>query len=162
MTYLSDRNRLKSQPDQQTQRLVIDTLMKQWSTRQSLEYVNRYLKKDGKREIKERQFFRIKQYMKDHQLDRLFEIAKEGFVSQHLDRIDDLISIKKEMWECYYKQKKADSYKAAQILAMLMQVQPYLSQYYEASKIIMRKVTEENRRSGNGQITNEIHSHYIP
>ena len=114
--------------------------MRQWSIRESLRYVNRYLKKDGKKEIKERQFFRIKQYMKEHQLDRLFEIAKDGFVSQHLDRIDDLISIKKEMWECYYTQKKVDPYKAAQILALLMQVQPYISQYYEASKFIMEKV----------------------
>ena len=123
--------------------------MRQWSTRQSLGYVNRYLKGEGKKEVKERQFFRIKQYMKEHQLDRLYEIAKEGFVSQHLDRIDDLISIKKEMWECYFKQKKVDPYKASQILAMLMQVQPYLSQYYEASKFIIEKVrrTQNDPRS---------------
>ena|SRR5687768_12172537 len=159
MTYLSDRNRLKSQPDQQTQRLVIDTIMRQWSIRQSLEYVNRYLKKDGKKEIKERQYFRIKQYMKEHQLDRLFEIAKEGFVSQHLDRIDDLISIKKEMWECYYAQKKIDPLKAAQILAMLMQVQPYISQYYEASKLIMEKV---RRAQGVATDIPDSESDYIP
>ena len=159
MTYLSDRNKLKSQPDQQTQRMVIDTIMRQWSIKQSLAYVNRYLKKDGKKEIKERQFFRIKQYMKEHQLDRLFEIAKEGFVSQHLDRIDDLISIKKEMWECYYAQKKADPYKAAQILAMLMQVQPYISQYYEASKFIMEKV---RRVQGNAKNYSSSESDYIP
>jgi len=44
------------------------------------------------------------------------------------------------MWDCYFAQKKADPYKAVQILALLTQVQPYLSQYYEASKDIMVKV----------------------
>jgi hypothetical protein len=136
--------------------------MRQWSTRHSLEYVNRYLKGEGKKEIKERQFFRIKQYMKEHQLDRLYEIAKEGFVSQHLDRIDDLISIKKEMWECYYAQKKSDPYKAAQVLVWLTAIQPYLSQYYEASKLIMRKVTEENKLNINWNVSTNSLSNYIP
>jgi hypothetical protein len=134
--------------------------MRQWSIRQSLGYVNGYLKKEGKKEIKERQFFRIKQYMKEHQLDRLYEIAKEGFVSQHLNRIDDLLVIKKEMWQCYYIQKKVDPFKASQILVWLMQIQPYLSQYYEASKYIMQAVKrandfDEQNSSGN-------RPHYIP
>ena len=97
--------------------------------------------------------------MKEHQLDRLFEIAREGFVSRHLDRIDDLISIKKEMWECYFAQKKVDAFKACQVLVWLMQVQPYLSQYYEASKFIMEKV----RRTQNYEKNNSgLESDYIP
>jgi hypothetical protein len=133
--------------------------MRQWSIRQSLSYVNRYLKKEGKKEIKERQLFRIKQYMKEHQLDRLFEIAKEGFVSQHLDRIDDLQLIKKEMWECYFSQKQSDPYKAGQILSWLTHVQPYLSQYYEASKFIMEKARRVQDAAKNNESTT---SDYIP
>ena len=102
------------------------------------------MKNEGKKEIKPRTFQRIKLYMKEHQLDRLFEIAKEGFVSQHLDRIDDLLLIKKEMWECYFAQKKTDPFKATQILDWLTHIQPYLSQYYEASQDIMDKVKRAN------------------
>lgn len=97
--------------------------------------------------------------MKDHKFDRLFEIAKDGFVSQHLDRIDDLLLIKKEMWECYFAQKKVDPFKSVQILALITQVQPYLSQYYEASKHIMEKV----RRAQDYEKNNPgFESDYIP
>jgi hypothetical protein len=133
--------------------------MRQWSVKQSLEYVNRYLKKEGKKQIKERQFFRIKQYMKEHQFDRLFEIAKEGFVTQHLARIDDLELIKRKMWDMFYKLEKNDPFRACQVLVWLMQVQPYLSQYYEASKYIMEKV----RRAQDYEKNNPgSESDYIP
>ena len=98
--------------------------------------------------------------MKEHQLDRLYEIAKEGFVSQHLNRIDDLLVIKKEMWQCYYSQKKKDPFKAAQILNLLMQVQPYISQYYEASKYIMEKIKRANNHDK--QFTSATKPDYIP
>ena len=81
---------------------------------------------------------------REHRFDRLFEIAKEGFVAQHLARIDDLELIKRIMWEMFFKLEKVDAFKACQILVWLMQVQPYISQFYEASKHIMRKVAEEN------------------
>jgi hypothetical protein len=42
----------------------------------------------------------------------------------------------------FFKLEKVDAFKACQILVWLMQV--YISQYYEASKHIMRKVAEEN------------------
>lgn len=78
--------------------------------------------------------------MKDHQFDKLFEIAREGFIAQHLARIDDLELIKRKMWEMFFKLEKSDPFKASQVLLWLMQVQPYLSQYYEASKYIMQRV----------------------
>lgn len=79
---------------------------------------------------------------REHRFDRLFEIAKEGFVAQHPARIDDLELIKRIMWEMFFKLEKLDTFKACQILVWLMQV--YISQYYEASKHIMRKIAEEN------------------
>ena len=97
--------------------------------------------------------------MKDHQFDRLFEIAKEGFVSQHLARIDDLEMIKRKMWEMFYKLEKKDPFRACQVLVWLTAIQPYLSQYYEASKFIMEKVKRTNELAKNGVISD---SDYIP
>ena len=42
--------------------------------------------------------------------------------------------------------------KATQILTWLMQVQPYISQYYEASKLIMQKVKRVNELDKNGPL----------
>lgn len=60
------------------------------------------------------------------------------------------------MWDCYFAQKKADPFKAAQILAMLMQVQPYISQYYEASKYIMEAVKRANDHDKQKWLRNSI------
>ena len=134
------KNQLIRPPDEYLQRLVCDTVMQRLPLQASLKYINRNLKREDKKDISRTKLIRIRRYMKDHKFDRLFEIAKDGFVSQHLDRIDDLLLIKKEMWACYFAQSKTDPFKAAQILTLLMQVQPYISQYYEASKHIMEKV----------------------
>ena len=43
-------------PDEQIQRLVIDTIMRQWPSKQSLQYINRFMRNEGKKEIKPRTF----------------------------------------------------------------------------------------------------------
>jgi hypothetical protein len=101
--------------------------------------------------------------MKDHQFERLFEIAKEGFVAQHLARIDDLELIKRKMWEIFFKLEKNDPFRACQVLVWLTAVQPYLSQYYEATKFIIRKVAEEQSKGiVNTKDSSKPESHYIP
>lgn len=159
---MSSKNLLVRPPDEYIQRLVCDTVIQRLPLQVSLKYINQNLKREGKKEVSRTKLIRVRRYMKDHQFDRLFEIAKEGFVSQHLARIDDLELIKLKMWKMVYKLEKHDPFKAAQVLVWLMQVQPYLSQYYEASKFIMRKVAEENKRNANGQVSMNAQSDYIP
>jgi hypothetical protein len=115
---------------------------------------------EGKKEVSRTKLIRVRRYMKDHQFDRLFEIAKEGFVSQHLARIDDLELIKRKMWEMFFKLEKKDPFRACQVLVWIMQIQPYLSQYYEASKFIMEKVRRANDNGKKYTLASD--SDYIP
>ena len=70
-------------------------------------------------------------------LKRLYNIAKIGFHDQHLDRIDNTEVCLKLMWQNYNKEQ--DPYKKFQMLKDVIGVQPYLSSYYEATKLIVEK-----------------------
>ena len=45
------------------------------------------------------QFYRYKRKIQESRFDRLSLIAKNGFVDQHLERIDQLELINKEYWK---------------------------------------------------------------
>jgi hypothetical protein len=66
-----------------------------------------------------------------------FHIAQIGFELQHLERIDQLQFISKEMWKCYHDESQP--LKKVQILWYLATVQPYLSQYYEATMGVIKQ-----------------------
>ena len=74
-------------PDEYTQRLVCDTVIQRLPILQSLKFINRNLEREGKKVISRTKLIRVRRYMKDHKFERLFEIARDGFVSQHLDNI---------------------------------------------------------------------------
>ena len=95
-----------------------------------------YLKKKGF-QISPAKFYRIKKDIEDTKFERLSSIAGREFVSQHLERIDQLELITKEIWRNYHEEK--DPYKAVQILLKLVEIQPYLSQYYEATVLIAKE-----------------------
>jgi hypothetical protein len=95
-----------------------------------------YLREKGI-QISPAKFYRIKKDIEDTKFERLSRIASREFVSQHLERIDQLETIIKEMWRNYDQEK--DPYKAVQILLTLVQIQPYLSQYYEATMLIAKE-----------------------
>ena len=95
-----------------------------------------YLKKKGF-QISPAKFYRIKKDIEGTKFERLSRIANREFVSQHLERIDQLELITKEIWRNYHEEK--DPYQAVQILLKLVEIQPYLSQYYEATAIIAKE-----------------------
>ena len=68
-------------------------------------------------------------------LKRLYHIASIGFIDQHLDRIDNTELCLKLMWRNYGLEQ--DPYKKFQILKDIILVQPYLSSYYETTKLII-------------------------
>ena len=67
-------------------------------------------------------------------LKRLYHIAQIEFQDQHLDRIDNTELCLKLMWENYNKEQ--DPYRRFQMLKDIIMVQPYLSAYYETTKLI--------------------------
>jgi len=89
-------------------------------------------------------FYREKKKVEEMKLHRLYHIASIGFVDQHLDRIDNTELCLKLMWQNYHIER--DPYKKCQILKDLIMVQPYLSSYYEATKLIIDKQQSEYQK----------------
>lgn len=89
------------------------------------------------------QFYILKRKIKQSRFDRLSLIAKEGFVDQHLERIDQLELINKEYWKLYNAEK--DNFKKALILEKIAELETYISPYYDASRYVMQKSIKSNQ-----------------
>ena len=80
---------------------------------------------------------------------RKFELMGEGLWVQHLERIDTLEIVIKLSWENYHHLANAKSYLQAQkVLDSIADMQPLLSQYFEASQ----GVIEYDRSQGTDNI----------
>jgi hypothetical protein len=95
-----------------------------------------YLKLKGF-QISPAKFYRIKKDIEDTKFERLSRIASTEFVSQHLERIDQLELVTREMWRNYHDETNPS--KKVIILQTIVQVQPFLSQYYEATAEIAKE-----------------------
>jgi hypothetical protein len=112
------------------QKIVVECIKMRLTNRQALDYLERHGFK-----ITERTLLRDKRYVESKKLQRLFEIAKIGFEDQHIDRIDNTEIALKLMWNNYHA--TTDPYKRVLILEKIVAVQPYLSSFYEASKLLI-------------------------
>jgi hypothetical protein len=115
-----------------TERIVLETMKMRLGERHALDF----LQANGSK-ISRSHYYRVKATLEESKLKRLHEIGLYGFVDQHLERIDNLELIVKQMWENYWKEKSP--YRAVCILEKIVHVQPYLSAYYEATKYVMEK-----------------------
>lgn len=59
-------------------------------------------------------------------------IAKVAYEEQHLERVDRMELIENQMWINYWKEP--DRFKKVKILVEIVNIQPYISSYYEATK----------------------------
>ena len=59
-----------------------------------------YLKTNGYH-ISRMTYYRLKRRVEEKKLQRLYEIAKIGFVHQHIERIDQLELIQHELWKLF-------------------------------------------------------------
>jgi hypothetical protein len=109
---------------------VLDTVIMRLNETNSLQYIQEKVKK-----ISARRYYKIKATLKEDTKARLYDIAKGGFVLQHMERIDQLQICQRLMWEHY--QKLEDDWKKILALEKIASIQPYLSAYYEASKLIL-------------------------
>ena len=90
----------KMLPDNTIDPFIIQTIVMGFSENESLEY----LKTKGYN-ISHDTFYRHKRKIKQSRFDRLSLNAKEGYVDQHLERIDQLELINKEYWKLYNAEK---------------------------------------------------------
>jgi hypothetical protein len=84
---------------------------------------------------------RIKHHILEDRTNRLNSIANNGYIDAHLDTIDNLNHIKKEMWLNYDKEQRP--YSKVEILTQIANLEPYLSEYYALTK----KVIEDKARN---------------
>ncbi len=70
---------------------------------------------------------------------KLLAIASRGLFEQHMERIENLELVLKLSWRNYHKLQAKDVYKAQKILDSIVLQQPILSQYYEATKFIIKE-----------------------
>ncbi len=94
--------------------------------------------------ISRESYYRYKRKIKDSRFERLSIIAKQGFVDQHLERIDQLKLINQEYWKLYRQEK--DNFKKAQILEKIADLQTYISPYYDASRYVMEQSIKNEQK----------------
>ena len=85
--------------------------------------------------MKRRTYYRHKKQIEDMKLERMQFIAKVAYEEQHLERVDRMELIESQMWINYWKEE--DRYKKVKILAEIVNIQPYISSYYEATKDLL-------------------------
>jgi hypothetical protein len=129
------------------QKSVIETIRMRLTERQSLAY----LKEIGF-EISPKTYYNDKRKVESLKLKRLYHIAQIGFQDQHLERIDIYEMGFKMMWQNVLLEK--DPYKCNQMIKDILLLQPYLSSYYEATKLVIDKQQQGQQQSLNNPNNN--------
>ena len=120
-TYLSDR-----------QKLVLECVYKEYTTRQSLDY----LKAEGF-DISEKTFHRDKNFIKKNSLVRLFQLGKIDFRSFHQERLEEIKMLKTEMYRNY--NKITDPYKKILASERIINLIPIISAYEDTAQYVIEK-----------------------
>jgi hypothetical protein len=121
--------------------LIIQTQVMRLNEKESLAW----LKAHG-RETSISTFYRIKGQVKAATEKRKFELMRSGLLEQHFERIDQLETILKLSWENYHRADKILD--KQRILDSIMNIQPLLSKYYEATQLISENEAKRIQSSG--------------
>ena len=116
--------------------LIMRCMLMRFNEKESLEYV-----REQGYQLSSARHYRIKKRIQDSKFDRLNEKIK-GFVDHHLERLDTLELINHEMWTSY---RKGD-YKAMDALSKIAEIQPIISNYFDASKFVMENEIDRKRK----------------
>lgn len=113
-----------------TEKAVVQTLVMRLNLREALEYL-----KNAGFDISERTYFRYKKKVESMKWERLKHYANL-FTTQHLERIDMLELIERLMWKCFEEEKSP--FKKTIILEKIANVQPFISNYYDATQFVIQ------------------------
>lgn len=123
---------------------VIECMCLHISEKESLSYL-----KDRGFTISRAEFYRLKKEVQESTQERLNLIASKEFLTQHMERIDTLRVILKEMWINYHIENNPS--KKVQILEEIEENQIHLSSYYDSMRFVLQraankkdKITVEN------------------
>ena len=137
----NDSLTIKSSVLSDRQKAVIETIRMRLNEKQSLEYL-----KEVGFDIGPATYYREKRKIEELKLKRLYHIAKIGFQDQHLERIDIYEMGFKMMWQNVLLEK--DPYKRNSMIKDILLLQPYLSAYYEATKLVIDKQQQQSEYQG--------------
>ena len=118
------------------QKAVIETMRMRLTEKQSLAYL-----KEMGFEISPKTYYNDKRKVESLKLKRLYHIAQIGFQDQHLETIDQYELGFKMMWQNVLREQ--DPYKQNVMIKDILLLKPYLSAYYEATKVIVDKQQSE-------------------
>jgi hypothetical protein len=93
--------------------------------------------------ISRAEFYKLKKQVEESTQERLNLIASKEFLTQHLQRIDTLRTILKEMWANYHLEK--NPLKRVQILEKIEENQLYLSSYYDSTRYVMQQAAQKDK-----------------
>jgi hypothetical protein len=117
---------------------IIDCMCLNFSEHEALTY----LEEKGF-EISLRTYYRLKNEVKESTHERLNLIASIEFLTQHIERIDMLRTIFKEMWANYHVEK--NPFKKVQILEKIEENQVYLSSYYDSTRYVLEQAAKSKQ-----------------
>ena len=117
---------------------VIDSMCMNLNEKEALEYLD-----NNGYAISRAEFYRLKKEVQDSTQERLNLIASKEFLSQHLERIDTLRTILKEMWINYKAEKQP--FKKVQILEKIEENQLYLSSYYDSTRYVLQQAAQKQQ-----------------
>jgi hypothetical protein len=127
---------IKSSVLSDRQRAIVECIRMRLNEKQSLIYL-----KDLGFEIGPATFYREKRKVESMKLKRLYHIAEIGFQDQHLETIDQYEMSFKMMWQNVLRER--DPYKQNAMIRDILLLKPYLSSYYEATKLIIEKQQQQ-------------------
>ena len=111
---------------------IIECICMRLHEKEALEYLS-----DMGYDISAKEYYRIKNDIKENRQLRLNHIASEEFMMQHLERIENLKTIEGELWNNYNIEKSPSN--KAKILMQIAELQTYLSSYYDHTQYIMQQ-----------------------
>ncbi|MFZ0628130.1 MAG: hypothetical protein WAM16_02380, partial [Nitrososphaeraceae archaeon] len=115
---------------------VIECMCLHISEKESLSYL-----KDRGFTISRAEFYRLKKEVQESTQERLNLIASKEFLTQHMERIDTLRVILKEMWINYHIENNPS--KKVQILEEIEENQIYLSSYYDSIRFVLQRAANK-------------------
>ena len=111
--------------------LIIETICLRLKEKESLAYLE-----DRGYKISRAEYYKLKQECKNSSHKRLNHIASSEFLTQHIERIDNLKAIENELWNNYYIEKSPIN--RSKILMNIAEMQTYLSSYYDSTQFVMQ------------------------
>jgi hypothetical protein len=93
--------------------------------------------------ISRAEYYSLKEEVKNS-TNRRLNLASEEFLSQHLERLDNLKTIESELWNQYHIEKNPTN--KSKILMNIADLQTYLSSYYDQTQYVMQRAANHKQR----------------